>query len=68
MGIPTVRDNQNTDPASDDKTGENEVIWEITFAIYLSANPNVLLTCLLLWILWRYWILVDKFHFENSSA
>ena len=39
----------------DDKTGESEVIWEITFAmyLYLSANLNALLTCLLLWILWR---------------
>ena len=34
-GIPTVRDTQNNDPASVDKTGENEVIWEITFAICL---------------------------------
>ena len=48
MGIPTVRDTQNINPASDDKTGENEVIREITLAIYLSANPNALLTCLTL--------------------
>ena len=41
MGIPTVTDTQNIDPASDDKTG---------------ADPNTLLMCLLLWILWRYWI------------
>ena len=42
--------------SSDDKTGESEVIWEITFAMYLyllSANSNALLTCLFLWILWR---------------
>ena len=40
--------------SSDDKTGESEVIWERTFAmfLYLSANSNALLTCLLLWILW----------------
>ena len=25
MGIPTVRDTHNIDPASDDKTGENDL-------------------------------------------
>ena len=48
MGIPTVRDTQNIDPVSDDKTG---------------ADLNTLLMCLLLWILWRYWILMDKISF-----
>ena len=38
MGIPSVRDIQNTDPASDDKTGENKIIWGL---------------CLLLWIVMR---------------
>ena len=47
----------------DDKTGESEVIWQITFAIYLSANSNGLLSCLLLWIFWSYWILVNKISF-----
>ena len=45
-------DTQNTDPAS----GESEVIWENFIAIYLYANSSALLMCLLLWILWRYWI------------
>ena len=38
MGIPSVRDIQNTDPASDDKTGENKIVWGL---------------CLLLWIVMR---------------
>ena len=35
MGIPAVSYTPKNDPASEDKTGENEVIWEILQSIYL---------------------------------
>ena len=46
-----------------------QVHKEITFAICLSADPNALLTCLLVWILWRFWIfIVDKISFWNIRS